>query len=133
MKKNAAIVLAAFYLLLSTGMYVCTFSCGSELVIDLITFGTCKQHQHESKKMDCNGEEDCPCCKKHGNYTVKENIKPVINNQVPEIPLVTEILDSFSFQSNYLFGTLSVAWPNSNSPPPGGSTPVYIKIRSLLI
>lgn len=131
MKINAAVTIAAFYLLLSTGMFICI--CGSYFVIDSFAFVTWEQQEHQSKKMDCNGEEDCPCCTKHGNYIIKENIKPVISNQITEIPIVTGILNFFSFQSNYLSVARTLAWPKSNSPPPGDQTPIYIKIRCLII
>ena len=141
MKRNAAIVLAAFYLLLSTGMYVCTFSCGSNYLINVFTFPPFQTHDHDQsatsnyqeKEKDCKGDNDCPCCKKHGDYTIKENLRPSVDVQFPEIPLTLENIVRSNFQRGYYYVFETTLWPKNHAPPFGNPTSVYIKIHSLLI
>ena len=133
--------MTAFYLLLTTGMYVCFVSCGSNHIKEFITSvsPSAKHHQeaadnhcHKSEK-DCKGEKDCDCCKKHGNYSVKENLKPDCDFLHLEIPIIAETVFYFDFLNNHTIQTTSITLPKSNAPPPGISTPIFIKVRSLLI
>jgi hypothetical protein len=74
MKKALSIALASFYLLLTTGMFVCLVHCGAEyfwgdkaMPMQQMAMGTQKHAKNDDK---------CGCCKQHGNFVVKENIKP---------------------------------------------------------
>lgn len=140
--KKAAVCMAAFYLLLITGMYACIVSCGSGHIKDFLASNfyssnhKIEQEVHcaaESEK-HCDGEEGCPCCEKHGKYTVKENIKPDSTFELLQIPAL-----AVSYGHSISYNTFSVertvnTWPNSHAPPPPGiSPPIYIKILSLLI
>ncbi len=140
MKKAAALSFATFYLFLTTGMFVCFVSCGTQSLMELASDPTTKSHHHNEEKAHCkektdnhcDGDEDCSCCKQHGNYSVKENIKPDINFQFLEIPIIAE-------NSRYLFSFISYSfestdtWPKSNSPPYFLKEPLYISFHSLLI
>ena len=140
--KKAAVFMAAFYLLLVTGMYACVVSCGSghikELLVSNVFYADhieteLKAHCKAKSERNCDGEEGCPCCEKHGSYTVKENIKPDNNFELVEIAALHEaICHSFSFIAFSIEPPLN-AWPNSHSPPPDISQPIYIKFRCLLI
>lgn len=134
MKRNASIFMAAFYLLLATGMYVCFVSCGTYHLIEFIASDNpSKKHNDEKNAKHCKGEEDCSCCNRHGNYSVKEIIKPAGDFQFFEIPLVAENIVHSAFYTNYTFEVNTQPRPNSKAPPPGISVPIFIKIRSLLI
>jgi len=143
MKKKAAIFMAAFYLLLITGGYVCIISCGSNHLIELVASNdSSKGHSHDAKEKHseaksekhCDGDEDCSCCKKHGNYSVKENIKPDTNFQILELPAIAINDGIGTFSSIYSFQPTANKWPKNHAPPPPGtSTPIFIKLHSLLI
>ena len=134
MKRNAALVFAAFFLLISTGAYVCAFSCGSAFVIDLFKTASSQPKQennHHSKA--CKGDQDCPCCKKHGNYNVKENLRPSVDVQFPEILLTLVSIVHSDFQRGYNYVFETTTWAKNHAPPTGSSMPIFIKIHSLLI
>lgn len=143
MKKQAAIFMAAFYLLLTTGMYVCVVSCGSSHLREFLAANVSSvSHSHDEKqnhcqdesKKDCDGNEDCSCCKKHGDYIVKENIKPDSTFQLLEIPVVAERTRYLVFCDDYSSVTTTNEWPKIHAPPPPGiSAPIFIKLHSLLI
>ncbi len=133
--------MAAFYLLLITGMYACIVSCGSNHVKEFLTTNILStDHKEESEthcdaesEKHCDGDEDCSCCDKHGNYTVKENIKPDNNFELLEIPALAQTIAYHIFSIDFAIQPTLYAWPNSHAPPPGISPPIYIKFRSLLI
>ena len=64
--------MAAFYLLLTTGMFVCFVHCAAAKIIEPKAMQMSAMH-HPSK--DCAHGNDCDCCKKHGSFVIKENIK----------------------------------------------------------
>jgi len=132
--------MAAFYLLLTTGMYVCFVSCGSNHIRELLSAVATHEKHHESSgqachkgEKNCKGDKDCDCCKKHGNYTVKENIKPECDFLHLEVPVIAETTFYFDFLNNQTIIITSVTLPKSNAPPPGITSPIFIKVRSLLI
>lgn len=141
--KKAAILIAAFYLLLITGGYACIVSCGSNHLKELLTAYAAfdgdkhdgkEKHNKSKTEKHCDGDEDCSCCKKHGNYTVKENIKPDNNFQALEVPSIAVNSGFLLFSSNYSFDPTVNQWPKSHAPPPPGiSSPIFIKLHSLLI
>lgn len=142
MKRSAAFTMAAFYLLLTTGMFACFVTCGSNHVWQF--FATANQSnfhhqdkdQHSSKKdseKHCDGKADCSCCDTHGNFTVKENIKPDIAFTFIQVPPFVDNFHYLDVTTIYTLEKSNRAWPISNAPPPGTSTPIYLKVRSLLI
>lgn len=143
MKKGAAICMAAFYLLLITGTYACAVTCGSGHIKEFIASNIFNANHNEigieghcktESEKHCNGEEGCPCCEKHGNYTVKENIKPDNSFELLQIPALAESYGHSISHTLFSIEPTSNAWPNSHAPPPPGiSPPIYIKIQSLLI
>ncbi|WP_276347963.1 hypothetical protein [Daejeonella sp. JGW-45] len=143
MKKSAAIFMAAFYLLLITGGYACIISCGSNDLMEFVTSNdSSNDHSHNGKEKHseaksekhCDGDEDCSCCKKHGNYSVKENIKPDTNFQILELPAIAINYRFGTFSTIYSFQPTANEWPKNHAPPPPGtSAPIFIKLHSLLI
>lgn len=127
MKKAAAITLAAFYLLLTTGMFVCIVHCTAQHFIRP-KMAMHSGHSHRG----CKGGKGCSCCDKHGSYAVKENIKPA--------------MEFYSFQAAALthpqaYVTPSILYPvihnlireDSNGPPGVSGKDISIRFRSLLI
>lgn len=141
MKRKAVIGFAAFYLLLSTGLYVCIVTCGSDWVIDQLTFVPSSlndrdQHaetDHTETEQKCNGGEDCPCCKKHGTYTVTENIKPLADDQLHSLTFLNAIINYSNFQLRHQHVPDKVVLAKTNAPPPGDAIPIFISIHSFLI
>lgn len=147
MKRNAALFFAAFYLLIASGTYVCAVSCGSNSLIDFFRFTSSHDHHdlstddphanhtdrtgHTNKK-DCGGDKDCACCKKHGNYIVKENVKTA-DVQVPDCYYSFLVINQAPVNNHYLFNNENTARPKNHAPPPGNKIPLFIKIRSILI
>lgn len=83
MKKAAILTIATFYLLLTTGMYVCILHCTAECFVQpkiAMHDDSDKAHEGEEHK-PCKNKDACDCCKKHGTYAIKENIKPEANLQ----------------------------------------------------
>lgn len=139
MRNRTIIGIAAFYLLLSTGMFTCILGCGTQSVVRLFTFvpsqerhHSDQQHDHESKK-ECKGTADCPCCKKHKNFRVKVNIKPDLQPEVPQVPLISYLpkVRSLHLEPEILGGY------NENSikhpPPLQTSKGLFILYRTILI
>lgn len=139
MRNRAIIGIAAFYLLLSTGMFTCILGCGTQSVVKLFTFvpsqkhhNSDHQHDHEGKK-ECKGTADCPCCKKHKNFRVKVNIKPDLQPEVPQVPLISYLQKIGSFQID--LETLSGfnEKPLRHPPPLQTSKGLFILYRTILI
>lgn len=74
MKKAAILCITAFYLLLTTGMFVCLVHCAAENFIAGPEMATAMPMNHHG--MSCCKQSKRDCSKTHGNYIVKENIKP---------------------------------------------------------
>ena len=139
MKRLAILSMASFYLLLTTGMFVCILSCSSTwFFTNMINQGNELAIHNtavkQKSKDHCKGKEDCSCCKKHGNYTVKENIKPSFEYfSSLNIP----ILIANHFFTPFLVvpkNLISSRWHQSNAPPPGSIGPdIHIRICSFLI
>ena len=75
MKNIAILLLTSFYLLITTGIFVCAVHCSAEA----LTAKSSMKMQHHSccAKMDHRKEnKGSGCCKKHGAFLVKENLKP---------------------------------------------------------
>jgi len=77
MRKIYAFSLMAFYLLLTTGMFVCIVDCAVHHTATDTAKMACST-MHCTKKQHGNYD----CCKKHGTYLVKENIKPGYDTKI---------------------------------------------------
>lgn len=77
MKKAAILSITAFYLLLTTGTFVCMVHCAVEKLVSKTAMAMA--HGGPCKMKDRKGPKNCGCCKKHGSYVVKENIKPAFD------------------------------------------------------
>lgn len=91
MKRAAILSIAAFYLLLTTGMFVCMVHCtGQSLFHPKMAMQAMNHDEHQGKQHQHNvKDKDCDCCKKHGNYVIKENIKPgTVALQSPQMAMV---------------------------------------------
>jgi hypothetical protein len=153
MRKIGAVSLTAFYLLLTTGVYVCLLHCTAERFLGVSVVMTdhdddhdypdkyaalplSHNHQHETahhnEKKPCKGG-NCDCCNKHGNYTIKENIGASTDFSLVAIPLLTTPLThQFDNLSTGVQLTTDI-WPYPNGPPLLYKPPHYIFNRSLLI
>ena len=130
MKKAAILSMAAFYLLLTTGMFVCIVHCTAE------TFAAkpamhMASHGHASK-MHCNNSKNCDCCKKHGSYIIKENVKPYFEWQFSPAPGLV----NYSMPRGFILPTPQISstpWTNINAPPGTAGKDIFLKIHSLRI
>ena len=135
MKKAAIFSITAFYLLLTTGMFVCVMHCAAEKLFEKpgmqMQMAGSNGSTHQSKH--CTYGDDCGCCKNHGSYAVRENLKPgydlsfaqsVIAVQPVQLPEF--LLSSPVYISDHL-------WQDVNAPPGKSGKSLAIQYRSLLI
>lgn len=152
MRKFGAISLAAFYLLLTTGMFVCLVHCSAEYFFlgsgqqlsvhdddgddDHATpAGHHEQHkgkEHDHKK-SCGEGSGCSCCNQHGSYTVKENINQSLNHSVTGVLIAFYPLPYQLLPPSLEIYQRKVSWLNATGPPRGPDQPLYISYRSFLI
>jgi len=134
MKRAAVLSIAAFYLLLTTGMFVCLVHCtgkslmGNKMAMQAMSHKASHHHHKHGAKSD-----DCDCCKKHGNYVIKENIKPAgIDEQLPFLAIVTRSFQSIPAATHYI--VLNTFKLSLGKAPPGLSgKAIAIQQRSLQI
>jgi ABC-type nickel/cobalt efflux system permease component RcnA len=134
MKRAAVLSIATFYLLLTTGMFVCLVHCtgqslmGNKMAMQAMNHKAAHHHHKHNSKSD-----DCDCCKKHGNYVIKENIKPAgIDAQSPAMAIVTRPFQSIPAAAHYI--VLNTFKLSSGKAPPGLSgKAIAIQQRSLQI
>lgn len=133
MKTIGALSFAAFYLMLTTGMFVCMLHCSGNFLLTGNKegmAGCCHKEgtgHHQSKKKD-------NCCAKHSEYVVKENI---------EAPVKTDLNLSYSLLAPvlYLFPGFVLpentvqnqTWVTNTGPPLNLKIPLYLSNRVLLI
>ncbi|OOQ61982.1 hypothetical protein [Mucilaginibacter pedocola] len=147
MKRTAVIGFAAFYLMLTTGMFVCIVHCLARDVFKVVA--NAAQHQSHSKpnmaiahlgkqqdhhkKEPCTSGKDCKCCDQHGSYVVKENIKPSLDPVKFQLTALkpSSIYQLSVFQTNYHLATN--LWTDSHAPPGPAGITYLIQIRTLLI
>jgi hypothetical protein len=141
MKKICAISFAAFYLLLTTGMFVCIVHCAGEYLLksqvssnhhseEAKSHDDPKPHSHE--KEPCSKDKDCKCCDQHGHYAISENIKSAGSPYFSAIAVLifpTDSKDLVIFHKE----VNSMYWPKGNAPPGFLKIPLYISNRTLLI
>ncbi|MDP9048576.1 MAG: hypothetical protein M3N14_10590 [Bacteroidota bacterium] len=133
MKKAAILSMAAFYLLLTTGTFVCMMHCAAESLLDKtvmqMTHSSDMGHHH---KKHCTGGSGCNCCKKHGSYVIKENIKPGCDFQYAQTTISTyhTAVPDYIFRAAVIHNT---SWTDSNAPPGKSGKTISIQICSLLI
>jgi hypothetical protein len=117
--------MAAFYLLISTGMFLCILNYGLSNLLDAVCEHTDVDHTHQADKSKCGS--------KWGFKLVKQNIKPAPKSDVPPIPEIA-LLNRTSFASLEPSATTAKVYGvDSKSPPSSYSTPIFIKIRTILI
>jgi bacterioferritin-associated ferredoxin len=131
MKKAAVFSMAAFYLLLTTGMFVCIVHCAAESMVKKPAMAMAHNHDHQPKK-HCGNGSGCDCCKQHGAYVVKENLKPGFNYQFSP----TAVLIAFAVPEG-LFTTkqqvTNYCWTDTKAPPGKSGKALSIQLRSLQI
>jgi len=140
MKKFAIGSIAAFYLLLTTGMFVCIVHCAGNYFFhpqialhdDHDEDHEANEEHHHQKEKDCKGDKDCSCCNKHDNFVIKENFKPGLDFHTPEIAILTCHSFFVNLITDYPVIRLS-AWQQSNAPPGVSGKSIIIKFRTLLI
>lgn len=153
MRKVSAVSLAAFYLLLTTGIYVCLLHCtaeyflGSSVVMadhdddhddhdESAALPLDQTHSnpasHHTEKKPCKGG-DCDCCNKHGSYAVKENLSTSVDFNLIAIASNTPSFNYHLDSPSTGFPVAINSWPYPNGPPLLYKQPHYILNRSLLI
>ncbi|QQL50391.1 hypothetical protein [Mucilaginibacter ginkgonis] len=141
MRKAAILTLTAFYLLLSTGMYVCAMHCAAA---DVVSASAIKPVQ-EGNKM---GMADMECCHKtskkpaskenkdcgkHASFSVTENLKPV-SESISFVPGEVSLFDSKIFDLQKVTALIpDVQSTRGPAPPLISGRDYLIKIRTLLI
>ncbi|HCN85110.1 MAG TPA: hypothetical protein DIT07_16055 [Sphingobacteriaceae bacterium] len=141
MKKIGALSIAAFYLLLTTGMYVCILHCAGDYFLKshekeehsyAAESDNHKSESNDHEEKSCGDNENCVCCNTHGQFAIKENTPPATNIHFTAIALLvntSEFTDLFISSREIT----SITWPKGNAPPIGLKEPLYISYRSLLI
>jgi len=133
MKKAAVLGLAAFYLLLTTGTFVCMVYCSAQNMAGKPAMNiACTDSNRPHHKKDCANGNNHRRCYKHGDYIIKENIKP--GSEFKTVPVVVLV----NFRWRHLF---SVELPLNtdysmaavNAPPCKSGKNISIQLHSLLI
>jgi len=131
MKKAAIFSMAAFYLLLTTGMFVCIVHCAAESLVKKPVMAMEHNHDHQPKK-HCNNGSGCDCCKQHGAYVVKENLKPGFDYQFsPTAVLIAFAVPEGLFTTKQLL--TNYCWADAKAPPGKSGKALSIQLRSLQI
>lgn len=132
MKKAAILSLTAFYLLLTAGMFVCIVHCSAELLFEkpAMQMGHTSARHHQKKS--CSGGNNCDCCKKHGNYVIKENIRPFSGLEVPQSAAFISYQTQF-LAVEYSATITSMTLPESKAPPDISGKSLVIKLHTILI
>jgi hypothetical protein len=129
MKKAAIIGMATFYLLLTTGMFVCMVHCAAESLTSKPAMAMGHGNKH---KKQCAGGSDCDCCKKHGEYVVKENLKPGSDLQFSTVAvLLGHTIPAGLFTPRARL--TNYTWTDSKAPPGKSGKLISIQFRTLQI
>jgi len=156
MRRTSALISATFYLLLSTGAFACMVHCTSVLLfsgraakVTQKTAGDCmdegqpshqvkealahaKHGSHQHKKDGCGSGKDCNCCKKHGMYVVRENVRSAAGSDFSQVLAILTLIIPQHIKLNN-FAVNLPDHPSATGPPVTPSIPIYLKVRSLLI
>ena len=129
MKKAAVFSMAAFYLLLTTGMFVCMVHCAAQSLVKKPAMVMGRSHQ---PKKACSHGSDCGCCKQHGEYVVKENLKPGFDYQFS----ATAVLVAYAIPQGLFTPKQQLtnySWADCKAPPGKSGKALSIQLRSLQI
>jgi len=130
MKKAAVLSITAFYLLLTTGMFVCLVHCAAENFVAAPEMAMPMPMNNHG--MDCCKKAKNDCTKKHGSFIVKENLKPATEVQFSQTALPAPQLQFGEFIVAIPF--VQVTLPLQNKAPPDKSgRAIIIQNHSLLI
>ena len=130
MKRLAILSITAFYLLLTTGMFVCVVHCAAEnLAIKPAMPMAGAMHQD---KKHCAEKKDCDCCRKHGSFIIKESIRPATDLQFVQTAILVRHAEIAGFLLNASFDQDNLLH-ESNAPPGRSGRFILIQNRSLLI
>ncbi len=130
MKRTAILLLGAFYLLLTSGMYPCAVHCSVAKLVakpqtQMACTKPCCKHADNTKKDDCS--------KKHGSFSIKENVKPGYQVRYT-LPLLTlQPIHMPGYQLNTLPFSYTTRYINTKAPPNISGRALSIQLRSLLI
>jgi hypothetical protein len=126
MKKAAILFLAAFYLLLTTGRFVCVVHCGAEKLFAKPEMQMAGMHKN------CTGGNECGCCQKHGSLIIKENFKPGYDFQFTQSAFIIAQIRVAGFLLNAP-ASPQIIPEYANAPPGKSGKAISIQFRSLLI
>lgn len=129
MKKAAALCLTAFYLLLTSGMFVCAVHCTTEKLVNK----QCMQMAGTPGKCCADKSKGDGCCKKHANFVIKENVKPGYQIRF-SLPLLTFLpVKPIGVTFEPAAFTPIASMNNGNDPPGKSGKAISIRFCSLLI
>jgi hypothetical protein len=134
MKKAAIFSMTAFYLLLTTRMFVCTVHCSAESMVNKMGMPMAQNsiHQHHQKKQ-CTKDKGCDCGKRHVSYTIRENIKAGFDFRFTYSPLTAYQTELPGFVIGFPDINNTSFLTNNNVPPGKSGKNIAIQIHSLQI
>ncbi|WP_183565196.1 hypothetical protein [Mucilaginibacter sp. SP1R1] len=136
MKRAAVLSIAAFYLLLTTGMFVCMVHCTGESYFrpKMVMNMQAMHHEAQQSKKHKTCGKDCDCCKKHGDYVIKENIKPtLVDFQGPKVAVILRQFHYIPVTAQYYAGLNTPILQYGKAPPGISGKAISIQFRSLQI
>jgi hypothetical protein len=118
MKKAAVLSMAMFYLLLTTGMFVCIVHCAADTLTkpSVMVMSAGNNCGHEGMPAHHKSSKTPDCCKQHGEYVIKENIKPNVDLQLTGAYAVLTLIPARIFSTSGKESFIPV-WADSNAPP----------------
>ena len=132
MKKIGALSFAAFYLMLTTGLFVCLLHCA--MASSFSPESTAAHQEPEVVSGTVVLDKDCDCCEHHGEYAVKENAKTSATAGLKTRSVWSAVSQQVYA---YLIRTESAAnigrWTAHTSSPAFKKTPIYLSNRVLII
>jgi hypothetical protein len=132
MKRAAIIGMGAFYLLLTTGMFVCIVHCAAANLFKKPSMSMANAGADKENKKHCADGKDCGCCKKHGEYTIKENIKPALDYQFSPVAVLANYTITPGDLLRKAIGN-DFAWTERKAPPGKSGKEISIQFCSLQI
>ena len=121
----------AYFLLLTTGMFVCIFHCAAEKLIEKVDNNT-KINNGDKDDDNCKHNDSCDCCKKHDNFVIKENIKPGFDFLVSDTALLANYISLSDFNRSATIVN-NIDWPECHAPPCKSGKSISIILHSLQI